>query len=67
MPPSSGAAAPLSPIAAPTGVAAFVAYYLARSVHSDVSFVRDRILAMTALDSAPGGQPVIVRGVDQVG
>ncbi|MEY2931267.1 MAG: hypothetical protein RL033_2016 [Pseudomonadota bacterium] len=49
------------------GVAAFVAYYLARSVHSDVSFVRDRILAMTALDSAPGGQAVMVRGVDQVG
>ncbi len=49
------------------GVAAFVAYYLARSVHSDVSFVRDRIVAMTALDSAPGGQPIVVRGVDQVG
>jgi signal transduction histidine kinase len=49
------------------GLAAFVAYYLARSVHSDVSFVRDRILAMTALDSAPGGQPIVVRGVDQVG
>jgi signal transduction histidine kinase len=49
------------------GVAALVAYYLARSVHSDVSFVRDRIAAMTALDSAPGGQPVVVRGVDQVG
>jgi signal transduction histidine kinase len=49
------------------GVAAFVAYYLARSVHSDVSFVRDRILAMTALDSAPAGQPICVRGVDQVG
>lgn len=49
------------------GVAAFVAYYLARSVHSDVSFVRDRILAMTAMESAPGGQPIVVRGVDQVG
>jgi signal transduction histidine kinase len=49
------------------GIAAFVAYYLARSVHSDVSFVRDRIVAMTALDSAPGGQPIVVRGVDQVG
>lgn len=49
------------------GVAAFVAYYLARSVHSDVSFVRDRIIAMTRLDSAPAGQPIVVRGVDQVG
>jgi signal transduction histidine kinase len=49
------------------GVAAFVAYYLARSVHSDVSYVRDRIVAMTALDSAPGGQAIVVRGVDQVG
>ncbi|HEU4579390.1 MAG TPA: HAMP domain-containing sensor histidine kinase [Polyangiaceae bacterium] len=49
------------------GVAAFVAYYLARSVHADVSFLRDRVMAMTALDSAPGGQPVVVRGVDQVG
>ncbi|HVZ33523.1 MAG TPA: HAMP domain-containing sensor histidine kinase [Polyangiaceae bacterium] len=49
------------------GVAALVAYYLARSVHSDVSFVRDRILAMTAQGSAPGGQTVVVRGVDQVG
>jgi signal transduction histidine kinase len=49
------------------GVAAFVAYYLARSVHSDVSYVRDRIVAMTTLDSAPAGQAVVVRGVDQVG
>jgi len=49
------------------GVAAFVAYYLARSVHSDVSYVRDRIVAMTTLDSAPGGQAIVVRGVDQVG
>jgi signal transduction histidine kinase len=49
------------------GVAAFVGYYLARSVHADVSFVRDRIMAMTAIDSAPSGQPVVVRGVDQVG
>jgi signal transduction histidine kinase len=49
------------------GVAAFIAYYLARSVHSDVSYVRDRIVAMTALDSAPGGQAIVVRSVDQVG
>jgi signal transduction histidine kinase len=49
------------------GVAAIVAYYLARSVHGDVSYVRDRIVAMTALEGAPGGQPIVVRGVDQVG
>jgi signal transduction histidine kinase len=49
------------------GLAAFIAYYLARSVHSDVSYVRDRIVAMTAMDSAPGGQAIVVRGVDQVG
>jgi signal transduction histidine kinase len=49
------------------GVAVFVAYLLARSVHSDVSYVRDRIVAMTAADSAPGGQAIVVRGVDQVG
>jgi signal transduction histidine kinase len=49
------------------GVAALVAYYLARSVHSDLSYVRDRIVAMTALESAPGGQAIVVRGVDQVG
>jgi len=49
------------------GVAAVVAYYLARSVHADVSFVRDRIVAMTAMDNVPGGQPIVVRGVDQVG
>jgi signal transduction histidine kinase len=49
------------------GVAAFVAYLLARSVHSDVSYVRDRIVAMTTADSAPGGQAIVVRGVDQVG
>ena len=48
-------------------LAAFIAYYLARSVHSDVSYVRDRIVAMTALDSAPGGQAIVVRGVDPVG
>jgi signal transduction histidine kinase len=49
------------------GVAAFVAYLLARSVHSDVSYVRDRIQAMTTADSAPGGRAIVVRGVDQVG
>jgi signal transduction histidine kinase len=49
------------------GVAAFVAYLLARSVHSDVSYVRDRIMAMTTADSVPGGQAIVVRGVDQVG
>lgn len=49
------------------GVAAFVAYYLARSVHSDVSYVRDRVMAMTTVESVPGGQAIVVRGVDQVG
>jgi signal transduction histidine kinase len=49
------------------GVAAFVAYYLARSVHSDVRFVRDRIVAMAGQDSAPAGEPIVVRAVDQVG
>lgn len=49
------------------GVAVFVAYLLARSVHSDVSYVRDRIVAMTSADAAPGGQAIVVRGVDQVG
>lgn len=49
------------------GVAAFMAYFLARSVHSDVSFVRDRIVAMAAPDSRPTGQPIVVRAVDQVG
>src|SRR5690606_8048144 len=49
------------------GVAAFVGFYLARSVHADVRFVRDRIVAMAAADSTPAGQPIVVRAVDQVG
>ncbi|HTV25163.1 MAG TPA: HAMP domain-containing sensor histidine kinase [Polyangiaceae bacterium] len=49
------------------GIAAFVAYLLARSVHSDVSYVRDRVVAMTTVDTVPGGQAIVVRGVDQVG
>ncbi len=48
-------------------VAALVAYYLARSVHADVSFVRDRIVAMAAPEGRPSGRPIVVRAIDQVG
>lgn len=49
------------------GSAALVAYYLARSFHSDVRYVRDRILAMADQEGRQAVEPIVVRAVDQVG
>jgi signal transduction histidine kinase len=48
-------------------IGALVAFYLARSVQSDVRYVRDRILGIAQYDGEPVGQPIVVRAVDQVG
>ncbi len=49
------------------GVAALVAFALARDVHADVAYVRERIVQMARPDSSSIGQTVPVRTVDQVG
>lgn len=49
------------------GVAALVAAGLARDVHADVQFVRDRIAEMAKEDADPAGKHIPVRSVDQVG
>ncbi len=50
-----------------TGVAALVAFALARDVHSDVAYVRRRILAIANTEPALRPRPIPVRSVDQVG
>jgi signal transduction histidine kinase len=61
----------LSSIAALTailiGAAALVAYALARDVHSDVAYVRERIVEMASPGADPIGQPIAVRSADQTG
>ena len=49
------------------GVAALVALALARDVHSDVYFVRNRIVEMAREGAEPTGIPIPVRSVDLVG
>ena len=49
------------------GVAALVALALARDVHSDVYFVRNRIVEMAREGADPTGKPIPVRSVDLVG
>lgn len=49
------------------GVAALVAYALARDVHADVDYVKERIVQMARPDAASIGEIVPVRTVDQVG
>jgi signal transduction histidine kinase len=48
------------------GVAALVAFAQARDAHADVTFVRHRIEEM-AREAQPGGRPVPVLSLDQVG
>lgn len=50
-----------------TGVAALVAFTLARDVHSDVAYVRRRITAIARAETALRPRPIPVRSVDQVG
>jgi signal transduction histidine kinase len=49
------------------GVAALAALALARDVHADVTFVRNRIVAMAREGADPTGKPIPVRSVDLVG
>ncbi|HEV8547597.1 MAG TPA: HAMP domain-containing sensor histidine kinase [Polyangiaceae bacterium] len=49
------------------GGAALVAFALARDVHADVRFVRQRIVAMARAKHQPAGQSIPVGSVDQVG
>lgn len=49
------------------GVAAAVAYAVARDADSDVKFVGQRVEAMTHVLSEPAGEPVPVRTMDEVG
>ena len=49
------------------GVAAAVAYAVARDADSDVKFVGKRVHAMTHVLSEPAGEPVPVRTMDEVG
>jgi signal transduction histidine kinase len=49
------------------GVAAVVAWMLARDMQADVHFVHRRIAEMASEDTEPAGKPVQVRSVDQVG
>jgi signal transduction histidine kinase len=49
------------------GVAALVAFALARDVHADVTFVRNRIVAMAKEGADPTGKAIPVRSVDLVG
>jgi signal transduction histidine kinase len=49
------------------GVAALVAYTLARDAHSDVTYLRERIVEMALEGTSPSGKAVPVRDADQVG
>lgn len=49
------------------GAAMLVAYGLARNVHADVDYVRERISAMSARETEPSGQTIPVRSMDAVG
>jgi signal transduction histidine kinase len=49
------------------GAAALVALTIARDVHSDVAYVRERIVEMARENISPSGKSVPVRDVDQVG
>ncbi len=49
------------------GVAALVAFAIARDVRADVDYVRERIVAMAAEGADPAGKPIPVRSLDQIG
>jgi signal transduction histidine kinase len=49
------------------GAAALVAFALARDLHSDVRFVRERIVEMAREGAEPVGRHIPVRSVDQIG
>ena len=49
------------------GAAVLVALALARDVHADVTFVRNRIVEMAREGADPTGKPIPVRSVDLIG
>jgi signal transduction histidine kinase len=68
---SEGAPALISALLALTtllvGVAATVAYLVARDANTDVGFVTHRVQGMARVRSEPTGEPVPVRTMDEVG
>ncbi len=49
------------------GVAALVAFALARNVRGDVEYVRERVVEMASEDADPAGSPIAVRAPDHIG
>jgi signal transduction histidine kinase len=49
------------------GAAALAAFALARAVHADVSYMRQRVAEMASAEAKPTGEPIPVRAVDQTG
>ncbi|HMJ12856.1 MAG TPA: HAMP domain-containing sensor histidine kinase, partial [Polyangiaceae bacterium] len=49
------------------GIATLVAFALARGVHADVTYVRNRIAEMASEEGSPAGKSIPVRAIDQVG
>lgn len=49
------------------GAAALVAFALARDLHSDIRFLRERIVEMAHESAEPVGQHIPVRSLDQIG
>jgi signal transduction histidine kinase len=49
------------------GAAALVAFAMARDVHSEVEYVRQRIEQIAREDASPAGEQIAVRSIDQVG
>jgi signal transduction histidine kinase len=49
------------------GVAATVAYAVARDANADIGFVTDRVKGMARVRSEPTGEPVPLRAMDEVG
>jgi signal transduction histidine kinase len=49
------------------GMAAMVAFAIARGINADVDYTRERIVDMAGADAAPEGKPVPVRSIDQIG
>ncbi len=49
------------------GIATLVAFALARGVHADVTYVKNRIAEMASEEGSPAGKSIPVRAIDQVG
>lgn len=49
------------------GAAAALAYTLARDVHADLAYLRERIAGMASQEAQPAGNPIPVLAIDQTG